>query len=337
MRDLTDHMLPVIVWMDQGRSLENSPPGPWTKYIQAKATPLPVLQHYHKMAFRTTTNRLDPEENSTAEIPQSAAVLPLQYESLLALVDLARRAPQDPMSMCIPLFAHSAFSEVQFLNLMESRIQIQMAIILEEVEDGLLGTLQYFSDLLNRHAQQLKDGARALTKLSEYNVRGRNETKPQTPEAETTRDFGISGSNGTYTARGLLEDFEELRVRCNELSDMCSRGITLAMNKAIIDESRKAIEQSQRLKRLTIMATLFIPLTFSTSLFGMNVNILGQSDVAFWWFFVLCVPITLLAYIIYLWDFGAIEKFVGKLWKACRDVRRGIVGRKPEKEAGYIV
>jgi hypothetical protein len=327
----------VIVWMDQGRPLEKSPPGPWTRHIQAKATPLPVLQHHHKMAFRTTTNRLDPEENSTAEIPQSATVLPLQYDSLLALVDLARRAPQDPASMCIPLFAHSAFSEVQFLNLMESRIQIQMAVILEEVEDDLLGTLQYYSDLLNRHAQQLKDSARALRKLSEYNVRGRNEAKPQGPEAETARHGGIGGSNGTYTAKGLLEDYEELRVRCNELSNMCSKGITLAINKAIIEESRKAIEQSQRLKRLTMLATLFIPLTFSTSLFGMNVNILGQGDVDFWWFFVLCTPITLLAYAFYLWDFGAIKKLLERLWKACRRGRRGIMGIKPEKEAGFIV
>jgi len=265
--------------MDQGRPLEKSPPGPWTSHIKSKATALPVLQHHH-MAFRTTTNRLDPEENASAEVQQSAAVLPLQYDSLIALVDLARRAPHDPISMCIPLFAHSAFSEVQFLNLMESRIHIQMTTIAEDVPDDALGTLQYFSNILNRHAQQLKESTRALCRLVER-------SKRQAPETETARNVGVSSSNGAFTPKGLLEDYEQLHVRCLELSKMCSRGMTLAMNKATIEESRRAIEQSGRLKKLTLLATFFIPLSFSTSLFGMNIDILGQSTVKFWWFFCL--------------------------------------------------
>ncbi|KKP06490.1 hypothetical protein THAR02_01448 [Trichoderma harzianum] len=152
------------------------------------------------MAFRTTTNRVDPDANVSAQIQQSTAILPLQYDSLVALVDLARRAPQDPLSMCIPLFAHAAFSEVQFLNLIESRIQIQINTIVEGVSTDALGTLQYFSNILTRHAQQLK-------------------------------------------------------------SNLCTSGTTLAMNKATIEESRKAIEQSERVKKLTILATFLFPST----------------------------------------------------------------------------
>jgi Mg2+ and Co2+ transporter CorA len=113
--------------------------------------------------------------------------------------------------------------------------------------------------------------------------------------------------------------------------------MTLAMNKATIEESHKAIEQSKRLKKLTLLATFFIPLTFSTSLFGMNIDVLGQSTVRFWWYFVLCVPITLCAYILYLWDFQALRRFWMRSWKACRSVRRGMMGGRSQKEASHIV
>ncbi|TVY55718.1 hypothetical protein LCER1_G002772 [Lachnellula cervina] len=349
----TDKGWAVIAWMDQGRPLEKSPPGPWTSHIESNATPLPIIQHHHKMAFRTTTNRLVPDANALAEVPQSTAILPLQYDSLTALVDLAHRAPQDPVSMCIPLFAHAAFSEVQFLNLMASRIQTQTNAIAEGVPADALGNFQYFSNTLNRHAQQLKDSTRALCKLAERSSQGvraespmpRNAVPPglgtgtswRNSSTETGRNAASSSSDGAFTTKCLLEDYEELYVRCIDLSKMCTRGITLAMNKATIEESRKAIEQSERLKKLTLLATLFIPLSFSSSLFGMNLDILGQSTVRLWWFFVLCVPITLFAYVVYLWDFQVLRRCWVRFWKRCRGVGRDTTVERGEKDPIHIV
>lgn len=339
--------------MDQGRPLDKSPPGPWTSHIKAKATPLPILQHHSKMAFRTTTNRLDPDTNAMSEIQQSTAVLPLQYDSLIALVDLARRAPQDPLSMCIPLFAHAAFSEVQFLNLMESRIQIQITTIVEGVSADALGTLQYFSNILNRHAQQLKDSARALSKLAERSSQGLAGPRAESPmppslgvgpgrqnsDTERVRNAAFSSSNGAFTSKGLLEDYEQLHIRCIDLSNMCTGAITLAMNKATIEESSKAIGQSERLKKLTLLATLFIPLSFSSSLLGMNIDLLGQNAVKSWWFFVVCIPITLFAYAFYLWDFQALKRCLLKIGARCRGVRRDMTAAngRDEKDPSHIV
>jgi len=308
------------------------------------------------MAFRTTTNRLDADANASAKVQQTTAVLPLQYDTLIALVDLGRRAPQDPLSMCIPLFAHAAFSEVQFLNLMESRIKIQIKSVVEGVLADALGTFQYFSTILNRHAQQLKDNTRSLCKLAERSNQGLNGLKAealmpksavlpslgmglrhQSSETETVRNFGTGGFDGTFTTKGLLEDYEQLHLRCIDLSNMCTQGISLAMNKAAIEESRKAIEQSERLKKLTLLATLFIPLSFSSSLFGMNVDLLGQSTVGFWWFLVVCIPITLFAYILYLWDFQVLKRRWVRLWKGCRSARQDMTVRKSEKDPGHIV
>ncbi|KAI0449878.1 hypothetical protein F5B21DRAFT_492839 [Xylaria acuta] len=325
----TDRGWAAIAWMDQGRPLEQSPPGPWTGHIESKAIALPILQSHHKMAFRTTANRLDSDANASAEFQQSTAILPLQYDSLIALVDLARRAPQDPLYMCLPLFAHAAFSEVQFLNLMQSKIQVQINAIVEGVPANTLESFQYFSDILNRHAQQLKDSERALRRLAERCRQRPTEVRAEISKSDNSVRPGLSidsrrqssetdkarihSSDGTFTANGILEDYEQLHVRCIEISKMCSWGITLAMNKATIEESRKAIEQSERVKKLTLLATLFIPLNFSSSLFGMNIDILGQGPVAFWWFFVLCVPITLFAYIFYLWNFQTLTGYWERL------------------------
>ncbi|KAI1741753.1 hypothetical protein F4680DRAFT_414935 [Xylaria scruposa] len=349
----TDRGWAVIAWMDQGRPLEQSPPGPWTSHIESKAIALPILQYHHKMAFRTTANRLDSDVNASAEFQQNTAILPLQYDSLIALVDLARRAPQDPLYMCIPLFAHAAFSEVQFLNLMESKIQVQINAIVEGVPANTLETLQYFSNILNRHAQQIKDSERAFRRLVERCCQGSTEfradilksdnyvrpglgtdSRRQSSETDLAK---IRGSDGTFTAKGLLEDYEQLHIRCVDMSRMCNWGITLAMNKATIEESRKAIEQSERVKKLTLLATLFIPLSFSSSLFGMNIDILGQGPVAFWWFFVLCVPITLFAYVFYLWDFQALTRYWERLWRFCYGFRRDMRTIRNDKDPTYIV
>ncbi|CAG7964269.1 unnamed protein product [Penicillium salamii] len=346
----------VIAWMDQGRPLEQSPPGPWTSHIESRATPLPVLQHHPRMAVRTTNNRLNPHTNSSADVPQSTAILPLQYDSLIALVDLARRAPQDPLSMCIPLFAHAAFSEVQFLNLMETKIQTQINTIAEGIPADTLGTLQFFYNILNRHAQQLKDSTRALYNLAERSSQGLDGVKPQSPilktaippglgmgtrrrtsETETIRNVGSNSYDGAFTRNGLLEDYEQLHVRCVDLSKMCTRGITLAMNKATIEESRKAIEQSERLKRLTLLATLFIPLTFSSSLLGMNIDLLGQNAVRFWWFFVLCIPATMFTCMIYLWDWRVLKRCWVVFWKRCFGFRRDMTAERGEKDPSHIV
>ncbi|KAH8666555.1 hypothetical protein BX600DRAFT_461982 [Xylariales sp. PMI_506] len=339
----TDGGWTVIAWMDQGRPLEESSPGPWTSHIESKAKPLPILQHHPKMAFRTTVNRIGADVNASTAIPQSTTVLPLQYDSLLALVDLSHDAPHDPLSMCLPLFAHAAYSEAQFLNLMESKIQIHISGIAEGIAEDVFGTFQYFSNLLNRHAQLLQDSLCALRRLVE-----RSRSSPRTQAASgnitETEAFGAAGTDwssadfdGAFTARGIQNDYEQLHIRCVQLSKKCIRGITLAMNKATIEESRKAIEQSERLKKLTVLATLFIPLSFSSSLFGMNIDLLGQSSVRFWWFFAICIPIILVTYIFYSWDFRVLKRRCLKLWKACRGLRHVKIAGRNTKDPGHIV
>lgn len=63
----------------------------------------------------------------------------------------------------------------------------------------------------------------------------------------------------------------------------------------------KAIEQSVRLKKLTLLVVFQIPLSFSPSLFNMSIHHLEQK-MGVWWVFIVCVATTLFAYMLHLWD-----------------------------------
>lgn len=56
-------------------------------------------------------------------------------------------------------------------------------------------------------------------------------------------------------------------------------------NLAVVAESREAIDQAEC---LTLLATVFIPLSFVTSLFGMDFREPGQGPLSFWVFAVGC-------------------------------------------------
>ncbi|KAJ6027967.1 hypothetical protein N7540_003543 [Penicillium herquei] len=149
-------------------------------------------------------------------------------------------------------------------------------------------------------------------------------------ETKRVGNFSSPRSDSTFTPKGMMEDYDKLYVHCIKLSRMCTQGISLAINKATIKESHKAIE-------LTLLATLFIPLSFSSSLLGINIDILRQNVVNFWWFFVLCVPITLVAYSFYLWDLQFLKRYWVRFWKGCRGIRRNTKVRRYEKDTNHIV
>ena len=49
-----------------------------------------------------------------------------------------------------------------------------------------------------------------------------------------------------------------------------------------IEHAKRSMEQNARVKRLTQLAFIFIPLSFSTSIFGMNLEVLGTGTAKAW-------------------------------------------------------
>lgn len=82
----------------------------------------------------------------------------------------------------------------------------------------------------------------------------------------------------------------------------------MLMNSAVVAESRKNMQQTERMKKPTLLATLFIPLSFSTSVFGMNFRQFGQGHLSIWIWAAVSVPILVVAVVVYIWSPSEIAK-----------------------------
>lgn len=338
--------------MDQGRDLIYSYKGPWSQQLTENVSTFPVVQHHPKMTVRSTylgseetlehdttsSQPRTPANITTQKVLTSGPLLPLEYESILALVDLRRRWSYEPSHALIPVFAYAAFSEAQLLNLMHDQIREEVNALAPEDWSGSISNLQFLLEILERHSSQLENCVKALDHLFDLATPNGNNSfstrsHPKVSRSSTTSmrsllddkkrsnkpDSSFStyqlSSSGPFSPKGLIDDYNELLQRSYTLCELCRNGIGITINKSMFLESRRAIEQNERLKKLTLLATFFIPLTFSTSVFGMNLRLLGQSDVDVWWFVVFSVPIIILAYIFWIWDTGKLAKYWRQHWR----------------------
>jgi hypothetical protein len=318
-----------LLCMDNGRDLDKSPVGPWNHDLgresSSKVTSLPVIQHHPKMTWRklgevdaSSRPSLNPASSTHPGLPQSISTLPLEYPSLLSALDLSKRSQSDPLHALIPVFAHAAFSEVALLNLVDELMdKLTEPLPLDNFQSETFESLQHLEIILERHAAQIRHCIRSIQVLSERSpftslqnigpLGGRNSRSPrQNPAAADSRDstafHGHQQQPSSFSAAGIFQDYEDLLERCLRLLSRVYSAKTSEMNRAMILESRRAIEQSERMKKLTLLATYFIPLMFTASLFGMNFNVFGQGELPMWWYVVLAVPFTLLTHVLYSWD-----------------------------------
>lgn len=217
-------------------------------------------------------------------------------------------AKQDAFYALNPVFQHAAFSEVQFINLMEWQIDKEMGILtLKRDRSHSLDNLQYFHSILDRHIRQMRDVLRTTKLQGAGGWPSASESKRQKKAA--------------LAADQLVTDYDGLLVRALELCERCTEGMGVMMNRAIVAESKKAIDQAERLKKLTFLASFFIPLSFTTSLFGANFSEFAPGNyLSIWVFFVVSMPVVLLSYCFYIWN---IAGWIGSVRRWVRNRRRG--------------
>ncbi|KAL8682883.1 MAG: hypothetical protein Q9186_001129 [Xanthomendoza sp. 1 TL-2023] len=248
---------------------------------------------------------------------------------LLSLHKLTKQAAHDPLLALAPIFTHSAASEVQFLNLLEICIDEEVPQLEpERPHHASLENIQHFNHLLSRHAKQIRQCLRSVQLLcpgdqnsfpnsgagpsqrrrSHRDELSRERTQVGSSDLNMDQDYESATCQtaiyrtATTTGVSLLNDYEDLLARCSELSARCTSAMDVTMNKALILESQKAIEQSERLKKLSLLATFFIPLSFTSSLFGMNFKVFGQGDLNIWLYAAVALPITIIPFLFYACD-----------------------------------
>lgn len=122
-------------------------------------------------------------------------------------------------------------------------------------------------------------------------------------------------------AETLLMDVDELNTRAQQLQDEFRDLLNRYVGLASLQESKTSIEQAESVRQLNRLAFLFLPLSFATSLLGMNVVEFGQGSLHIWIFIPTAVTISLMVSVLYVYFHDA-RVWLEKQWRALRREKR---------------
>ena len=292
------------MWLDVGRELCVNNKAPWSPRL-FQVDPLsisfqPTIQQRNWIGLqgRSYANKPTSSEGDfdAPRIVQSASQLHLEY---------ARRLETDavsggPLLVLLDVLRLSSSSEVQVLNMLETKISIEISPAQSQAEhEPTVSNLLYHKRVLRRHIQRLLENKNFIEYQATALITGRMDT----PSANAHK----------AKVHALIRDFDHLLGKAKDLTSECDRGMSIMMNKASIKEAQKAIVQAERVTKLTKLAFVFVPLSFVSSFFGMNFSqFTSGSDLGVWIWFAISVPTLLLSILFMKWD---VSRAVERAWR----------------------
>lgn len=225
----------------------------------------------------------DPKAND-GSLFQTASHLPSELHIML---DDHAIAGQDPLYALAPVLLFAAASENQLL----SALQRWHDIIVSTKWDQKLSTehleqLILHKNLLDDHANRHEDVLRFIE--SPVLARWANAlTQDQQAVAQESKD-------------AVKADFELLLSRYRQLSLHYQEAISILVSATSLAESQKQITLAAQVTKLTVLATIFLPLSYCTSIFGMNFVELDQLSIWIW--VVVTFAVGLSTFLVYRWD-----------------------------------
>ena len=95
----------------------------------------------------------------------------------------------------------------------------------------------------------------------------------------------------------LLEDYEYIAARMDDSGQRLENMLPVVTSLVQIVDSQGAYAETANITRLTILALVFVPLTFVSSVFSMNTTN-GPGGQYFWVYFVVAIPVTTLVLLV---------------------------------------
>ncbi|KAL9028782.1 MAG: hypothetical protein Q9196_002905, partial [Gyalolechia fulgens] len=268
----------IIVCMDSGKDLSHCQSGPWLKRSDLTETTSlhPVFQHRSRMGLSSNPSKADSlksrEQKTEPHLPQSIDHIHKNYGSYLKLEIMAH----DAFYALHELFEFSAVSIDQLLELFEGKLYSRP----HSPDGGQMSELVIAKNLIDDYRRYVKDTLEIVC------TRG---------GAKWPRVTGAKQRKKADRAADRLElRYKRLLRRCDRLLEHCANSITILL--AIMNEkqSERAIAQADRLSKLSLLAYIFIPLTFASGFFGMNFKELGDK-LSIWTYFAMAVPLLVVA------------------------------------------
>lgn len=307
----------VIVWLDTGKPLAEGPDGPWQSsatdthhdalHGRSSVRAYPTIQAKPFVALRAHLHRVDTsgnERHTHDNLAQSASLLATDYGRFLDPGTMAA----DPFFALHDIFTFIAFSYRQYLNLLEQKSTKRSQLALDadngrhkhsNLSQWDSTNILYDRTILEEHMTHL----RALLDI----VRNRG---PRVGMLNANHCWPRSSNpqqeqRATDAARQLLGYFEDLESQAGRLLVRYSEGMSVLMNRAIVAEANKNLEQAKEVAKLTKLAFVYIPLSFTATFFGMNVSPINGSQnnlLHLWVWFVVSAPVLIVSLILMIWD-----------------------------------
>ncbi|KAE8442543.1 hypothetical protein EG329_003258 [Mollisiaceae sp. DMI_Dod_QoI] len=248
----------VIVWLDFGEDLCDSPIGPWLKSVEAKFHTYfrHIYQHEGNSAILAASNVLgsmsglrDTQDHSGPF--QSIRLLPLSYGSSLDL----SVACVEPFYALSEVFSFAAASHIEFLNTISSILDASIT----ELPDPEADITASFQETLVHGQRILEWHVHKVSEIADM-IKNRELLGWPTSKHETA----------VRSALFLERDFDYVLQHSRALWEKCQLELAAITNHANFTEARRAIEQENRVFRITLLASIYVPLSFSCAMFGMN-------------------------------------------------------------------
>ncbi|KAL9611675.1 MAG: hypothetical protein Q9167_003704 [Letrouitia subvulpina] len=263
----------IVCWMDCGKDLSHCKTGPWLNQTKATDTITlhPVFQHRSRMALSSKPNK--PYHGSTntqsfnEQTTQSIHYLQEDYGRYLKRSIMAH----DAFYTLNELFEFSRASIDQLLELLEGSTITKLPSDISRMSELLI--VKSLIDDYRYYVRDILDIVRA---------RG----GPKWPRVKEVKLH----EKADRAASQLQLGYEHLLRRCERLSEQFASSIKMLMSLETQQQTEKAIEQTNRLSKLSVLAYFYIPLTFAASFNGMNFKELG-TQLNIWTYFVMAIPL----------------------------------------------
>lgn len=267
---------------------------------------LPVLQHSHNMAQKRNVHSKPLDGSQDELMVQNGLLLAMNFGHLFKETGSSK----DVLSILTELLRFTASAEEQFLTMMAQCLRLDLEPTTPREGTNTLkwgrdaqSNLEYNRRLLTPHIHQMEQICSFIQSRLDQ------EWTPAASEQGST-----STTQPSKDGKRLLKDYTALLERAKSLAADFESGMSMLMNTAMIAESQKAIEQAKRVTKLTSLAFFFIPLSFSSSMFGMNFKEFADANgnrLHIWIWVVVSVALLLVAYIFLQWD--NIQRFMIRL------------------------
>ena len=293
----------VVVCSDCGSDLRHSPAGPWlgehlSGHIEYYTRFLPVPEH------RAWASSIESTLSSKLQEPLASSNPKDLPQTLMKLRKACEHTTEtSPFLALNGIFSFFICSSASFMALLTRKIEkysIANDDASEVADSESLSNLLHCRKLLERLIEELQYVLAIIGRRGSPNWPQSNSEPSE--EAAVTHDRDL---------RYLINRAQILRTRCET-------SITLSMNVSSINEARRSVRQNKALFRFTIVASFYVPLSFTASLFGMNFQQFGQGQLSMWVYFLVSVPVFVISSLFLFLEVDTMTGPIRHLWQRLR-------------------